>query len=420
MNRQIAKLGAGLLVCYLLLFAQLNRVRCSAPSSSRTTRSNNRAHPARLRRGPGARSSPPTGSSWPAPCHAEDDPLRAPRTYPEGDLFAHTVGYFSLNLGADRRRGQLQRRAGRPDPRPAASATSSTCSSTATGSATSRSRCGPTCSGWPRTQLGERAGLGRRPRPPHRRHPRVVVVPLASTPTCSPPRTSSRQRRASPLLDADPTQAAAGQDLPRALLPRVDVQGRHRHRRSRARARSRPSSRCTRCSASYTPPQTSRPLRNFGGEPAAATFRHPRVSCNTAFAQMAVDARRRADDRHAPRTFGFNAAAADRPARAGASSRRSPTDFDQNLPGAGPGRHRPERRGGHAAADGAGGRRGRQRGRDHDAPRGGRRPRRRGRPWSTNPSRAPWRTSRVAGARPPSCGRPWSSVAERRHRHATC
>ena len=42
--------------------------------------------------------------------------------------------------------------------------------------------------------------------------------------------------------------------------------------------------------SSYTPPQTNRPLRNFGGEACGgALFDILAVSCNTAFAQMGVD-----------------------------------------------------------------------------------------------------------------------------------
>ena len=82
------------------------------------------------------------------------------------------------------------------------------------------------------------------------------------------------------------------------------------------------------------------------------------MSCNTAFAQMGVDTGPDpmidgAED------FGFNQ---DVPIDLTAPARSNfPTDFEQNLPALAQSVHRPERRGGHAAADGDGGGGGRQR-----------------------------------------------------------
>ena len=43
-------------------------------------------------------------------------------------------------------------------------------------------------------------------------------------------------------------------------------------------------------SNAYTPPNTTRPIRNFGGSTCGgALFEILRDSCNTAFAQMGVD-----------------------------------------------------------------------------------------------------------------------------------
>ena len=81
---------------------------------------------------------------------------------------------------------------------------------------------------------------------------------------------------------------------------------------------------------SYTPPQTRRPLRNFGGESCGGTlFEILAVSCNSAFAQMGVDLGP-ARMVNGSQAFGFNARPpVDLPAPAAS---RFPTDFTENLP----------------------------------------------------------------------------------------
>jgi peptidoglycan glycosyltransferase len=80
----------------------------------------------------------------------------------------------------------------------------------------------------------------------------------------------------------------------------------------------------------YVPPQTSRPLRNFGGSSCGGSlFDILRVSCNTAFAQMAVDLGAGPMIERAE-AFGFNSAPPiDLP---NAARSVFPTDFEQNLP----------------------------------------------------------------------------------------
>ena len=81
---------------------------------------------------------------------------------------------------------------------------------------------------------------------------------------------------------------------------------------------------------SYTAPGTNRPLQNFGGSACGgALFSVLRVSCNSAFAQMGVDtgADAMVDTAEA---FGFNQ---DVPIDLTRPARSSfPTDFDRNLP----------------------------------------------------------------------------------------
>jgi peptidoglycan glycosyltransferase len=81
---------------------------------------------------------------------------------------------------------------------------------------------------------------------------------------------------------------------------------------------------------SYTPPQTNRPLRNFGGEVCGgALFDILAKSCNSSFANMGVDIGP-AKMIAGAELFGFN----DRPPidLPAAARSRFPTDFNQNLP----------------------------------------------------------------------------------------
>jgi peptidoglycan glycosyltransferase len=82
---------------------------------------------------------------------------------------------------------------------------------------------------------------------------------------------------------------------------------------------------------SYTPPQTNRPINNFGGGSlcGGALFEILARSCNSAFAQMAVDVGPDAMIAEAE-AYGFNATPPiDLP---GAIESVFPTDFDQDIP----------------------------------------------------------------------------------------
>ena len=100
MSNQIAKLGVGLLLCFLVLFVQLNRVTVFGAQELKDNPKNTRAI---LRDFDAPRGTIVTADEVVvARSDATPDGSRFDfaRTYPEGDLFAHTVGYFSLNLGA--------------------------------------------------------------------------------------------------------------------------------------------------------------------------------------------------------------------------------------------------------------------------------------------------------------------------------
>ena len=100
MNKQIRRLAAGLIVCYVLLFVQLNRLQVVQRDELATKPQNNRAV---LRDFDKPRGNLVTAdgvviaSSIPSP---PDDTFKYQRQYPTGDLFANVSGYYTYAFGA--------------------------------------------------------------------------------------------------------------------------------------------------------------------------------------------------------------------------------------------------------------------------------------------------------------------------------
>ena len=204
----------------------------------------------------------------------------------------------------------------------------------------------PTSSSIAKRAARRAGGLGRRPRPPHRRDPRHVVVPRPTTRTCWPTTTSSRRRRAqraarrrprasrcwpaptrsasSPARRSRSSPATAGVDSGGVTADEPVVPGRDAATRRRG------------------PPG---PIRNFGGATCGGTLFE--ILPGVVQHRLRPDGRRHSAPRRwstAPRPSASTSDAADRPARARLAS-NFPTDFERNLPAAGPVGDRPERRG---------------------------------------------------------------------------
>lgn len=100
MNRQIAKLGAVMLVCYLALFVQLNNVTIFGAERLREHPNNVRE----LRRDFGGARGMIITADGVVIARSEDNPPGSTyekyRVYPEGDLYAHITGYWALNHGS--------------------------------------------------------------------------------------------------------------------------------------------------------------------------------------------------------------------------------------------------------------------------------------------------------------------------------
>jgi len=97
-NRQIARLGTVLLVCYAALFVQLNRVQVFGAQALNDNPVNSRAVQGDYDRARG------TISTADGVIVAQSDMVEGRfehlRRYPEGDLYSHTVGHLSFAFGS--------------------------------------------------------------------------------------------------------------------------------------------------------------------------------------------------------------------------------------------------------------------------------------------------------------------------------
>ena len=277
-NRQIRRLGVGLLACYLALFAQLNYVQVVRADELNDDPRNTRdivrdfdraARPDRHRRRRRAR---------PRRSPRRRRPLRVPARVPRGRPVRPHHRVLQLHLrrrpassrryndelaGPDRRAAScadLVRPVRRPRPT----------------SATSPSRIRerrPAAS--PATRSATQRGLGRRPRPPRRRRSSPCGASRPTTPTCCRrPRHRGRQRRQGRSSRPTPDQPAAGPHATRsAFFPGLDVQGGHRRRSASRPAWSRPTSPSYPAEPSYDAAPTDHAhLATSAAAPAAATL----------------------------------------------------------------------------------------------------------------------------------------------------
>ena len=117
MNRQIRRLGLGLLACYIALFAMTNYIQVLRAGGLNDDPRNTRAIVRDFDHERGqivAADGPVLACTVPAvatpPAAPGDDPCTTPalkvgqfelqRVFPQGDLFGHITGYFNFNFGA--------------------------------------------------------------------------------------------------------------------------------------------------------------------------------------------------------------------------------------------------------------------------------------------------------------------------------
>lgn len=325
MTRQIRTLGIALMVCFAVLFVQLNRLTVFQASSLNNKPSNTRAilrdfsHPrgtVTTADGVIIAQSVPSG-----------DRFELQREYPEGALFAAITGYYSFTLGsAGVERTYNDELAGR---------TLDLSFQDLRDLFVVKDRVGD-------LNLSVRADLQRiaAEKLGDRKGSVVAVDPrngeilaMVSFPTYDPNLLADHDTNAAAAVA---TSLDASQDKPRlsrAYQERFFPGSTFKVVTATAALTSGAISvdePTYPVRTSYTPPGTDRPLQNFGGSSCGgALFQVLRISCNTAFAQMGVDTGADAMIATAER-FGFNKSVPidlTRPARS-----NFPTDFKRNIP----------------------------------------------------------------------------------------
>lgn len=286
MNREIRVLGGVLMGCFALLFVQLNIIQVLRADEYNE-------HPGNTRlverdfNGPRGTISTADGVLVAESQAVDGGRFEHQRVYPEGDLYAHSVGYFSFQFGStgvertynDDLSGQsLQfdfRRFG--------------------DLFTEQELVGDvTLTLDHRVQTAAREALGDRPGSVVALDPRTgAVLALWSTPSYDPNAVATNDpdaaRFARDLLvasEANPLLARSYQERfpPGSTFKVVTAAA---GLQSGLVTEDEPS---YPVESEYVPPQTTRPLRNFGGSSCGGTlFEILAVSCNTAFARMGID-----------------------------------------------------------------------------------------------------------------------------------
>ena len=325
MTRQIRALGIGLMACFLVLFVQLNRLTVFQAAELNDNPVNTREI---LRDFTQPRGSITTADGVViAESVPSDDRFELQRRYPEGDLFAHVTGYYSFTLGSSGvERTYNDELAGRTLDISLQDLSDLFVDKDRVGDLTLTLRAD--LQRIARDQLGPREGsvVALDPRTGE-------LLVLLSYPSYDPNLLADHDTEAATavaqLLDASeekPRLARSYQDrfFPGSTFKVVTAAAGIEGGGVSADEPRYPSR------SSYTPPTTTRPIRNFGGSTCGgALFQILRVSCNSAFAQMGVEtgAEQMIDTAEA---FGFNREV---PIDLTAPARSNfPTDFERNLP----------------------------------------------------------------------------------------
>lgn len=100
MNREILRLGVGLMIGYLVLFAQLNNIQYFGAEELETHPSNSRPLIADFG-APRGEIRAADGTVLARSVELEEGVFERQREYPTGELFAEVTGFFSFDSGAD-------------------------------------------------------------------------------------------------------------------------------------------------------------------------------------------------------------------------------------------------------------------------------------------------------------------------------
>jgi penicillin-binding protein A len=327
MDRRIGRLGGFLLLCYLALFVQLNRVQVFSQRELSEHPANTRAIVRDFDRDRGAIVTADgvlLARSVPTPEGSDFDLLRE---YPEGELFGHVTGFFSFQFGATGiEEAYNDKLAGDTLEQNLRSFEHIFESKANTGDVVLTIRKDAQVAA--RDALGEQEGavVAIDPRDGD-------VLALWGFPSYDPNLLSGHDLTAvdafrDALLEdpRNPLRSEAFQEryFPGSTFKVVTASAGIEDGGVTPEQPVYPDER------SFTPPQTTRPLSNFGGNSCGgALFEILARSCNSSFARMAVDTGPEAMVERAE-AFGFNEEPPlDLPATVASAF---PTDFTENIP----------------------------------------------------------------------------------------
>jgi peptidoglycan glycosyltransferase len=302
MNRQIRRLAAFLMVCYVLLFSQLNVLQVFRADEYNDDPRNNRQVVRDFTRPRGSILT--ADGAVAAESIPVDDRYELLRTYPNGPLLAAVTGYFSFKYGTDGIERQYNDvLAGQTDGQKIEGWTNLLSDEVNTGDVLLTVRAD--------IQRVAREALGDREGSVVALDPRTgAVLALWSYPSFDPNGIATHDFEAARVykeaLDADPAKpllvnAYRERYMPGSTFKIVTTAG------SLEAGVTSPET-VYPVERSWTPPGTTRPIRNFGNLPCGGDLLNVfRLSCNVPFAQMGVDMGPERMVATAER-FGYNAA----------------------------------------------------------------------------------------------------------------
>jgi len=325
-TRQIRSLGLGLIICFVILFVQLNRLTVFQAAELNDNPNNTREI---LRDFSQPRGSVTTADGVViAKSVPSDDRFQFQREYPEGPLFAHVTGYYSFTLGSSGvEKTYNDELAGR---------TSDLSFQQLGDLFVDKDRVGHlTLSVRADLQRIASAQLGQREGSVVAIDPRNgEILALVSYPTYDPnvlaDHNTQKAAEAQALLDLNPDKPRLARTYQDRFFPGSTfkvVTG----TAGIERGGVTPDKPVYPVSNAYTPPGTIRPIRNFGGASCGgALFQILKVSCNTAFAQMGAETVGPDGMIDVAQAFGFNH---DVPIDLTSPAKSNfPTNFKRNLP----------------------------------------------------------------------------------------
>jgi peptidoglycan glycosyltransferase len=284
-NKQIRRLGVGLLACYVLLFAQLNVLQVVRADSYNANPLNTRQVVRDFSRPRGLIQT--ADGVILAQSVPSNDRYNFQRVYPTKDLFAGVTGYFAFNFGSDGvERSYNDVLAGRTDQQRIISWNSFFEDQITTADVTLSLRADAQTVA--KDQLGDRQGsvVALDPRD-------GAILAMWSFPSYDPNLLATHDFKAADTARKFLLQAPGKPLVPATYRERYFPGSTFKVVTASAGLQSgqvTPTSPVYPQAESYTPPLTTNPIENFGGEVCGGTlFNILAVSCNSAFAQMGVD-----------------------------------------------------------------------------------------------------------------------------------